>query len=130
LKKGGALTPKFLCEIYRDLQMAVFRPNVVLSEESKYEWARIPHYYMNYYVYQYATGFSAATALGKQILALGEPAVQRYKEFLKAGSSNYPIEILKQAGVDMSSPKPIQEALVVFEERLMQLEGLLSYGGV
>jgi oligoendopeptidase F len=129
-QRGEALTPQFLCSIYKELQGKYFGPNVVLSEVSQYEWARIPHYYMNYYVYQYATGFSAATALGKQILSEGEPAVQRYKKFLKAGSSNYPIEILKHAGVDMASPKPIEEALAVFEERLIQLENLLSKDGV
>jgi oligoendopeptidase F len=125
-QKGEALTPQSLCKAYRDLQVKYFGSDVVLSEESQYEWARIPHYYMNYYVYQYATGFSAATALGKQILAEGETAVKRYKEFLKAGSSNYPIEILKKAGVDMTSPKPIQEALDVFNERLTLLEDLLG----
>lgn len=125
-QEGVALTPEFLCSEYRKLQEKYYGPNVVLSDVSQYEWARIPHFYMNYYVYQYATGFSAATALSKQILEEGEPAVSRYMEFLKAGSSNYPIEILKQAGVDMTSSAPIQDALSVFESRLAQLESMLS----
>ncbi|KAA0546527.1 oligoendopeptidase F [Bacillus sp. BGMRC 2118] len=125
-QSGVALTPEFLCNEYRKLQIKYYGPNVVLSDVSQYEWARIPHFYMNYYVYQYATGYSAATALSKQILEEGEPAVSRYMEFLKAGSSNYPIEILKQAGVDMTSKAPIQDALSVFKTRLTQLESMLS----
>ena len=98
---------------------------MVIDEEIGLEWARIPHFYYNYYVYQYATGISAATALSKQILEEGEPAVERYVEFLKSGSSDYPIEVLKKAGVDMTKAEPIREALKVFEEKLNELESLL-----
>jgi len=90
------------------------------------EWARIPHFYYNYYVYQYATGYSAATSLANQILTEKEVAVERYLEFLKAGSSDFPIEVLKKAGVDMTSKRPILEALQVFEEKLAEFEKLVT----
>jgi oligoendopeptidase F len=100
--------------------------DIVIDEEIGLEWSRIPHFYYNYYVYQYATGYSAATALSKQILTEGQPAVDRYLDFLKSGSSDYPIEVLKKAGVDMTSSKPIEEACKVFEEKLNEMEALLS----
>src|SRR5690606_5561166 len=98
----------------------------VIDEEIGLEWSRIPHFYYNYYVYQYATGFSAATSLSRQILEEGESAVRRYIDFLQAGSSDFPIEVLKKAGVDMTSPKPIEEACKVFEEKLNEMEEMLS----
>ncbi|MGO4889362.1 oligoendopeptidase F [Anaerobacillus sp. MEB173] len=122
---GEALTPEFLSKMYYDLNVKYFGSNMSIDEEIGLEWARIPHFYYNFYVYQYATGYSAATALSKQILEEGEPAVKRYIEFLKAGSSDYPIEVLKKAGVDMTSPDPIKEALVVFEKTLNEMEELL-----
>ncbi|MFD3447347.1 oligoendopeptidase F [Microbacteriaceae bacterium 4G12] len=125
-QEGHALTPDLLTETYYELNKKYFGDNIVIDEEIGLEWARIPHFYYNYYVYQYATGFSAATALSKQILEEGQPAVERYiNNFLKAGSSDYPIEVLKKAGVDMASPEPVKEALQVFEERLNELEELL-----
>ncbi|UOY92153.1 oligoendopeptidase F [Ectobacillus sp. JY-23] len=125
-QEGEALTPDLLTELYYDLNKKYFGNNLVIDEEIGLEWSRIPHFYYNYYVYQYATGFSAATALSKQILEEGEPAVKRYIDnFLKAGSSDYPIEVLKKAGVDMTSSKPIEEALQVFAEKLDELERLL-----
>ncbi|CAM4091805.1 oligopeptidase PepB [Bacillus manliponensis] len=126
VQEGHAVTPDMLTEIYYELNKKYFGDSVVIDEEIGLEWSRIPHFYYNYYVYQYATGFSAATALSKQILEEGEPAVERYiNEFLKAGSSDYPIEVLKKAGVDMTSPEPVKEALQVFEEKLNELEALL-----
>src|SRR5699024_11273101 len=93
-----------LTEIYYNLNKKYFGDAVVSDEEIGLEWARIPHFYMNYYVYQYATGYSAATALASQILEEGEPAVERYiNNFLKAGNSDYPIEVLIKVGVDMTS---------------------------
>ncbi|MFX3624128.1 MAG: oligoendopeptidase F [Ectobacillus sp.] len=125
-QEGEALTPDLLTSLYYDLNKKYFGNGLVIDEEIGLEWARIPHFYYNYYVYQYATGFSAATALSKQILEEGQPAVERYIEnFLKAGSSDYPIEVLKKAGVDMTSPEPVKEALKVFEEKLNELEQLL-----
>jgi oligoendopeptidase F len=115
-----------LTKEYYELNKKYFGENVTIDEEIGLEWARIPHFYYNYYVYQYATGISAATALSKQILEEGEPAVKRYLEFLKSGSSDYPIEVLKKAGVDMTKAEPVQEAMNVFEEKLNELEELLN----
>lgn len=125
-QNGEPLTPELLSKTYYDLNKKYFGEDMVIDEDISLEWARIPHFYYNYYVYQYATGFSAATALSKQILEEGEPAVERYLEFLKAGSSDYPINVLKKAGVDMTSAKPIEEALKVFEEKLDEMEKLLN----
>ena len=124
-QNGEALTAEKLTEIYYDLNKKYFGTGIVIDEEIGLEWARIPHFYMNYYVYQYATGYSAATSLSNQILTEGEPAVKRYKDYLKAGSSDYPIEVLKQAGVDMTSKQPIIDALQVFEKRLTEMEDIL-----
>ena len=121
-----ALTPELLTSLYYDLNKKYHGNDMISDPEIGLEWARIPHFYYNYYVYQYATGFSAAAALSGQILREGKPAVSRYLSFLKAGSSDYPIEVLKKAGVDMTSPAPIQQALKVFEEKLDELEQLLS----
>ncbi|SET15676.1 oligopeptidase F. Metallo peptidase. MEROPS family M03B [Oceanobacillus limi] len=123
---GEALTADTLTEIYYNLNKKYFGDDVVSDEEIGLEWARIPHFYMNYYVYQYATGYSAATALASKILDGEEGAVDRYLEFLKAGSSDYPIEVLKKAGVDMTSKQPILDALAVFEEKLEEMEKLLG----
>jgi oligoendopeptidase F len=126
VQEGHALTPDLLTSMYYDLNKKYFGDALVIDEEIGLEWSRIPHFYYNYYVYQYATGFSAATALSKKILEEGEPAVEKYiGHFLKAGSSDYPIEVLKKAGVDMTSPAPVKEALQVFEEKLNELEQLL-----
>lgn len=125
-QNGEPLTPELLSKTYYDLNKKYFGEDMVIDEDISLEWARIPHFYYNYYVYQYATGFSAATALSKQILEEGETAVERYLEFLKAGSSDYPINVLKKAGVDMTSAKPIEEALKVFEEKLDEMEKLLN----
>jgi oligoendopeptidase F len=125
-QEGEPLTPELLTKIYYDLNKQYFGEDIVVDEEIGLEWARIPHFYYNYYVYQYATGYSAATALSNQILEEGQPAVDRYLEFLKAGSSDYPIEVLKKAGVDMTSSKPIEEACKVFEEKLNEMEELLA----
>lgn len=124
-QNGEALTADKLTEIYYDLNKKYYGEAVVSDEEIGLEWARIPHFYYNYYVYQYATGYSAATSLANQILKEGEPAVERYLNFLKAGSSDYPIEVLKKAGVDMTSKEPILNALNVFEEKLTEMEKML-----
>lgn len=129
-QQGTPLTADKLTEEYYALNRTYYGDAIVNDEEIGLEWARIPHFYYNYYVYQYATGYSAAVALSKQILEEGEPAVERYiTNFLKAGSSDYPIEVLKKAGVDMTSEQPIEEACRVFEERLNELEQLLAKRG-
>ncbi len=125
MQNGVALTADKLTEIYYELNKKYFGDEVISDEEIGLEWARIPHFYYNYYVYQYATGYSAATALAQQILDGSEGAVERYIDFLKAGSSDYPIEVLKQAGVDMTSKQPILAALDVFEEKLNEMEKML-----
>ena len=123
---GEALTADKLTEVYYDLNKKYFGNDIVVDEEIGLEWTRIPHFYYNYYVYQYSTGYSAAVALSKQILSEGQPAVDRYiNEFLIAGCSDTPIEVLKKAGVDMTSAAPIEEACKVFEEKLAELENLL-----
>ncbi|WP_102336132.1 oligoendopeptidase F [Salimicrobium jeotgali] len=125
-QEGEALTAERLTEIYYDLNKKYFGDDAFIDEDIGLEWARIPHFYMGYYVYQYATGYSAATALAKQIQEEGASAVERYKDFLKAGSSDYPIEVLKKAGVDMTSKQPVLEALDVFEQKLDEMERLLE----
>ena len=125
-QNGEALTADALTKEYYELNKRYFGDSMTVDEEIGLEWARIPHFYYNYYVYQYATGISAATALSKQILEEGQPAVDRYLEFLKSGSSDFPIEVLKKAGVDMTEAEPIAEALKVFEQRLDELEQLLG----
>jgi oligoendopeptidase F len=122
---GESLTADKLCDIYYDLNKLYFGPDVYVDEEIKYEWSRIPHFYSEFYVYQYATGFSAAIALSKRILELGDVAVSDYMKFLTGGSSKYPIDLLKDAGVDMSTPAPINAAMELFEELLNELETLV-----
>lgn len=124
-EKGEALTPELLKQIYRDLNSLYYGPEVVMDEQIEIEWARIPHFYSAFYVYKYATGFSTATALKEQILKEGEPAVARYLEFLKSGSTDYPINLLKKAGVDLLTPEPVNDALRYFGELLNQLEELV-----
>lgn len=126
MQNGEALTAERLTELYYDLNKKYFGDDVSIDEEIGLEWARIPHFYMNYYVYQYATGYSAATTLAKGIMEGNEGAVDRYKSFLKAGSSDYPIEVLKKAGVDVTSKQPVLDALDVFDEKLTELEELLD----
>ena len=125
VKNGEALTAQDLCSIYGGINRKYFGNEVVIDEEIEMEWARIPHFYSSFYVYKYATGFSAAISLARQILSEGNAAVERYLSFLKSGGSDYPLELLKRAGVDLSNPKPIEDAMVVFEETLNELEELL-----
>ena len=122
---GEALTADKLCDIYYDLNKLYFGPDMVSDEEIKYEWARIPHFYSEFYVYQYATGFSAAIALSKRIMELGEEGVKDYMKFLTGGCSKDPIDLLKMAGVDMSTPDPINAAMEMFGELVDELEALI-----
>lgn len=123
---GEALTPETLTKHYYDLNKKYYGEDVVHNDEIGLEWARIPHFYYNYYVYQYATGYSAAQALSMKIQTEGQPAIDRYFGFLKAGSSDYPIEVLKTAGVDMTEKTPIMQALDIFEEKLTEMETLFD----
>jgi oligoendopeptidase F len=119
-----ALTPEEFNKIYLDLNRLYYGPDVILDDEIAWEWARIPHFYTGFYVYKYATGFSAATAIKERILTLGEPAVKDYMNFLSAGSSDYPLEVLKKAGADLNAPEPVDKALEYFGKLLAQMEEL------
>ena len=114
--RGEGITAEALGEIYRELNAGYYGPDIVVDDQIAVEWARIPHFYYQYYVYQYATGFSAAIALSNRILKEGAPAVADYLGFLSGGSSKTPIELLKGAGVDMTTPEPTAQALAYFDE--------------
>jgi len=103
-----------------------YGPDVVVDDEIAMEWARIPHFYYNYYVFQYATGYSAAVALSRKILREGEPAVKNYLNFLSGGCSKTPVDLLKGAGVDMTSPEPVDQALALFGELVDEMEALMQ----
>jgi oligoendopeptidase F len=125
-EQGQPLTADTLTEMYRELNKQYYGGETVIDDLIGIEWARIPHFYYNFYVYQYATGISAASALVQQILSEGEPAVKRYLNFLSSGSSDYSIELLKKAGVDMTTPEPIRQTCQLFEKHLSQMEELLA----
>lgn len=125
-EEGQSLTADTLCKIYHDLNVAYYGDDIVVDPEIDMEWARIPHFYDAFYVYQYATGYSAAIALSRRILQEGKPAVDDYMRFLSSGGSNYPIELLKEAGVDMNTKEPVNQALKLFEELLDQMEELMA----
>lgn len=125
--EGEALTAESLCRIYHDLNVEYFGNDIVIDPEIDLEWARIPHFYTAFYVYQYATGYSAAIALSRKILKEGQPAVEDYiGKFLSGGSSDYPIELLKKAGVDMSTREPVNQALALFGKLLDEMEELMA----
>lgn len=126
VERGENLTKEVLKKIYHELNELYFGPDMIVDEQINMEWARIPHFYNSFYVYQYATGFSAAIALSKRILELGEAGVRDYMKFLTGGCAKYPIELLKDAGVDMESPKPVKDAMAVFEDFVNQLEQLMD----
>ncbi len=123
---GQGITADALCEMYRQLNVEYFGEGIVVDEEIALEWARIPHFYYQYYVYQYATGYAAAIALSQKILNEGKPALENYLNFLKGGSSKPPIELLRGAGVDMASTKPIESALQLFDSLLDEMNELMS----
>ncbi len=124
-ENGGALTADYLSDTYKELNEKYYGPNVVVDDEIAIEWARIPHFYYNYYVFQYATGFSAAVSLSQQVLKEGDPAVERYLNFLKSGSSDYPINVLRTAGVDMATVEPVNNALKLFGELVDEMDKLI-----
>jgi len=125
-EKGEALTAEKLCKKYHELNQFYYGNDIIVDDEIDYEWERIPHFYSSFYVYKYATGFSAAVALSQMILNEGDAAVKRYIEFLKSGGSDYPLNILKKAGVDLTTKKPVLDALTVFENVLDEMERLLD----
>ena len=126
IQNGESINAETACKVYHDLIRLYFGDDVVIDKQIDLEWARIPHFYYNFYVYQYATGFSAAIALSQKILKEGAPAVKAYKEkFLSAGCSKDPVSILRDAGVDMSTKKPVEEALKLFDSLIDEMKELL-----
>ncbi len=124
--QGVPLTAELLCAEYKALNAKYFGPDMVTDDRIALEWARIPHFYYNYYVYQYATGYSAAIALSRRILKEGAPAVKDMLGFLSGGCSQDPIDLLRGAGVDMASPKPVQDALDLFGTLIDEMESLME----
>lgn len=124
-EQGEPMTADTLSTIYHALNEKYYGGETVIDPLIDIEWARIPHFYSSFYVYQYATGISAASALVQRILTEGQPAVDRYLSFLRSGSSDYSINLLKKAGVDMTSPEPVRQAFQLFESHLKQMEELL-----
>ena len=125
-QQGQGITADRCCEIYRKLNEDYFGKDIVVDDQIALEWARIPHFYYNYYVYQYATGYAAAIAISRRILKEGQPAVDDYFKFLSGGCSMPPIDLLKLAGVDLSTPAPIHQALELFDQLIDQLDALLA----
>ncbi len=125
-ESGTPLTAELLCETYLNLNKAYFGENMVSDPLIAYEWCRIPHFYYNFYVYQYATSFAASVAIAHRILEKGEEALKPYLTFLKSGCTDDPVSLLKIAGVDLSTAKPIDEALEVFGRAISEMEALLQ----
>ncbi|PWS24499.1 oligoendopeptidase F [Enterococcus faecium] len=125
-EKGVPLTSEYLSDSYGKLNAKYYGPAVEEDPEIKFEWSRIPHFYYNYYVFQYSTGFSAASALAKKILNQEPEALENYLAYLKAGNSDYPVEVMKKAGVDMTQAAYIEDAMSMFEQRLYELEELID----
>lgn len=126
VENGGALTAELMNTKYDELNTAYFGDAFGQDDMIKYEWSRIPHFYRDFYVYQYATGYSAANAIANRILTEGKPAVDDYMKFLASGDSDYPIELLKIAGVDMSSTRPVESALSTLSEMIDELDELMK----
>ncbi len=125
VEKGEALTPDTLCLLYKDIYKKYWGPEMVIDEEETYTWARVPHFYYNFYVFQYATGFAASEALAAKVKSEGKPAVEKYLNFLKSGSSDYAINVLKKAGVDMSSLEPVLAVTSKMKKLLDEVEKLI-----
>jgi oligoendopeptidase F len=123
---GEALTPNLLSKLYKDIYQKYWGTEMTFGEGEEYTWARIPHFYYNFYVYQYATGFAASEVLTRKVKTEGKPAVNKYLNFLKAGSSDYPINILKSAGVDMNSPEPVNAVSAKMNKILDEIESVLA----
>jgi oligoendopeptidase F len=125
-ERGEPLTPELLGEIHLGLNQKYYGAEVIIDDLLKDEWTRIPHFYHSFYVYQYSTGISADSALAKQILEEGQPAVDRYLGFLKSGASKDSLDLLRSAGVDLSTPAPIRQALELFESYVEEFESLVE----
>jgi oligoendopeptidase F len=126
VEKGGALTAEWFSKAYLELNKTYYGAETTVDPEIAMEWSRIPHFYSGFYVYKYSTGYSAAISLSQQILKEGPAARERYLQFLKSGDADYPLEILRKAGVDMESPQPIQDALEVFKKLIEEMDQLVK----
>lgn len=120
------MTSDTLNQIYADLNKFYYGEDVIVDDEISMEWARIPHFYMNFYVYQYATGFSAAMALSQKLLHGTQVDIEAYLSFLKGGCTKSPVELLRMAGVDMASPKPIEDAIELFDSLIDEFESIMK----
>ena len=125
-QRGEGTTAEALCALYKELNVQYFGPDMVVDDEIALEWARIPHFYYDYYVYQYATGYAAAIALSRRILREGESAVRDYIGFLSGGCSADPVSLLRGAGVDMAGPAPVEDATKLFDQLIGEMEALLA----
>lgn len=125
-QRGEGTTAEALCALYKELNVQYFGPDMIVDDKIALEWARIPHFYYDYYVYQYATGYAAAIALSRRILREGESAVRDYIGFLSGGCSADPVTLLRGAGVDMGSPAPVEDATKLFDELIGEMEALLA----
>jgi len=126
IEQNNPITPQFLKTEYKKLNQKYFGSTVIIDDEIDIEWARIPHFYANFYVFQYATGISAALALSDKVIHGSHKEKEDYINFLKSGSSKYPIETLQIAGIDMNSPEPVKTAINKFDSLLDELEQLLN----
>lgn len=129
MEAGEPLTHESLSEIYGELYKAYHGPDLVQDDVNRFGWSRIPHFYYNFYVYQYATGYAAAATLSQRILEQGDAARGPYLEFLRSGSSAYPIDLLKRAGVDMTTPAPVEDTIRLFDRLVTEMESLLGEHG-
>ncbi len=125
-EKGQALTHEDLCKLYRELYQKYWGPEMIIDEEENYTWARVPHFYYDFYVYQYATGFAASETLSGKVLSEGEAAIKKYLNFLQTGSSDYSVNILKNAGVDMNSPEPVIAVTQKMDQLIDEVESTLN----
>ncbi len=125
-QNGEALTAKELSDVYYDLNKLYYGNNVVSDDVIRYEWSRIPHFYTSFYVYKYATGLCSAIAIASDIINGNEDMRKKYLEFLKKGSSNYPLEILKECGVDMTTSEPIEKSMELFRKRLNEAKEIIK----
>jgi len=125
-ENGMALNSQDLCALYKEVYRKYWGPSMVIDREEEFTWARVPHFYYNFYVYQYATGFAASEVLAQKVLKEGQPAVEKYLNFLRSGSSDYSISILAKAGVDMDSPEPITAVTKKMNMLLDEAEELIK----
>ena len=124
VEKGAALSPDTLNKLWGDLISQYYGPSMKVDTMSNYKWSRIPHFYMTFYVYQYATSYAASQAILKKIIDGEDGIIERYLELIKSGGSDYPIQLLKECGVDMSTPEPVESTIALFKANVAEVERL------